>query len=442
MSIKPVLISEFSLKDFGCQDLWTGDLNDDGKTEILIRQSAGFLSSHYFNWGSETYPTHIHPDDQKLFCLTALDLKGNILWQLGESWKLERTFRNHGGYDMCTILDVDGDGKTELIYFWMDQVIIAEGSTGKTLRQLKLPDDNFAQIVPCKVRGDSKSWDLIIKPQCWSLPIYANPVMVVDGDLNVLLGPEDYWGVGHQALVVDANNDGKDELFLGYALFDGKGKKLWELPELFPDFASKYEGYERMWRLALRRHIDNAILADIDADGRPEIAICIEDEDGMVVDLDGNIRWRTKMEHCQMVTAGNFLDKVPGQQVLFDERINIGGSVLYDGTGNEIWKINNPRYSSRIGWETEVGKDAIVQRTFPYDDPGKDVRPIIVDGSGRTVATLPVEPTFADYIRRCKVREAGDDGAWYTDRAADVNSDGVEELIIASREKLYIFAKG
>ena len=89
------------------------DFNGDGRNELLFIQSAGAHANSFFDPRvNNGYGYKTGVEDQELFCMTLADPEGNILWQTGEPWQLERPYSWNGHCsDFCDLVDVDGDGR-------------------------------------------------------------------------------------------------------------------------------------------------------------------------------------------------------------------------------------------------------------------------------------------------------------------------------------------
>ena len=160
-------------------------------------------------------------------CLTAIDLEGNVLWQLGEpSDKTEELGKVSA--DMAfQIYDIDGDGKDEVIVGWDFEIRILDGETGTIKKSAKTPfsddDDSeligvpyqiyaFERINPdgiriCNFRGKEKPADILIKDRYCR--IYA-----LDEDLNLMWKFKSPTNTGHCPLPIDIDGDGKDEAII------------------------------------------------------------------------------------------------------------------------------------------------------------------------------------------------------------------------------------
>jgi len=89
---KPVLWKRIPTAGFGTdRNLRFGDLNGDSRLEIVVSQRV--------DMASDDYPT--------ISCLTAIDLEGQVLWQLGEP---SPRFRPATSDNCFQVHDLDGDG--------------------------------------------------------------------------------------------------------------------------------------------------------------------------------------------------------------------------------------------------------------------------------------------------------------------------------------------
>ena len=96
---KPVLWKKFKTDGFGVgRNLRFGDLDGDGRIDILIGQVR-----------------HYGPKDanSEVSCLTAMNVDGKMLWQLGEPDAWKDNLSNDVAFQ---IHDIDGDGSNEVIF--------------------------------------------------------------------------------------------------------------------------------------------------------------------------------------------------------------------------------------------------------------------------------------------------------------------------------------
>ncbi len=211
------LISCLDVQDFGAETLRVGDLNADGAPDLL------FVQSHF---GSRA-----------ITCLTATTITGMVLWQTGTpSADNGRIYSDLP----VQIYDWDDDGHNEVLYVRQAvyaepaydgqsvreratryegeaTLVILEGTTGKEKGRMVLPapaDDCFlfANFV-----GGQRRADLLVKDRYWNMWGVAH-------DGRVLW----HWNgsTGHFPAIADADNDGHDEVFVGFALIDHDGKVI------------------------------------------------------------------------------------------------------------------------------------------------------------------------------------------------------------------------
>ena len=208
---RPVVWKKLNTEGFGVgRNLRFGDLNGDSQIDLLIGQVVHHL-----------------PDYSELSCMTAMTFHGRRLWQVGvpDPWK------DHLTNDVAfQIHDLDGDGRNEVIYCMGFELIVADGATGQTKYKAStptthLPNDRYPRILGdslffCDLRGTGHPRDIIVKDryrQLWAL----------NDRLEIMW--QAACNTGHYPYAYDVDNDGRDEVAIGYSLFDDDGKVLWSL---------------------------------------------------------------------------------------------------------------------------------------------------------------------------------------------------------------------
>lgn len=269
---QPKLWKKIYTPEFGAgKSIRFGDLNNDGKKEILIAQNIRRMRGDNFC---------------ELSCLTAIDLDGTILWQIGEANPENALVSN----DLpMQIHDIDGDGSLEVIFCKDFKINVVDGKTGKLKYQAftpyapphkgnKMPEDQYNRIT-----GDSLYFsdlskqgvarDLLIKDR-------YNNIWAYTWDLKLLWH---YQGnCGHYPMACDIDNDGRDEILIGYTLLDHDGKVLWSL-----DIAD---------------HADGVAIGKFGTNQEWQFIIAASDEGMYWVDIEGNITKHHRIGHCQTAT--------------------------------------------------------------------------------------------------------------------------------------------
>ena len=387
---QPHLWKVINCKDFGAgRNIRFGHLKGGSEWHIVIAQNQ----------------KRIHRDSNaRINCLTAIDLEGNVLWQIGEPIPVD------GAFITCDlpfqVYDIDNDGKDEVIYARDFKLIIADGETGKTKKWMYTPrlsegDSpppfdrlNVDSIRICNFTGKERPSDLLIKDRYKTLWAY-------DCDFNLLWKYTAPLNPGHYPYAYDFNGDGKDELYVGYDMLDSNGKRLWSL-DVHTD------------------HTDEIIVGKLDPEGEEVIAIVSGYEGFIIADFDGNIIRRHNLGHAQRISVGNYRQDLPGLQICTTTyHQNQGIISLFDCKGENLWNWepgSNGSIITPVNW-TGDGRDLILlngNRKFGG----------MMDGHGRQVVVFP------------------DDGhAELCAEAIDLAGDCRDEIVLWDHERIYIYTQ-
>jgi len=363
---RPVLWEKIATDGFGVgRNLRFGDLDGDGQIDVLIGQMI-----------------HHGPKDRysELSCLTAMTFAGKILWQIGEpdAWKDKLT--NDVGFQ---IHDLDGDGRNEVIYCMNCEIVVADGATGKTKFKAATPEtpkssktskrskgsavseSRFPRILGdclflCDLRGTGHPRDIIIKDRYTHFWALNDRLEVIwEADCNT----------GHYPYAYDVDGDGKDELAIGYSLFDHDGTRLWTLDKTLQDHADGVAivklGPQKNWE--------------------PRLLCAASDEGMLFTDMKGNILNHHYLGHVQNPTVADFRPDLPGLEVV---SMNFWGNQgiihFYDSDGNIYYDFEPCQHGSMmlpVNWTGRPEEYFVLSANV--EEGG------MFDGWGRRVVTFP-----------------------------------------------------
>jgi len=387
---KPVVWKKFTTADYGVgRNLRFGDLDGDGQVDILFGQVI-----------------HHGPKDRnsELSCLTAVDLNGKVLWQKGkpDTWKNHLT--NDVGFQ---IHDIDGDGRNEAVYCMNQEILVADGATGRVKYRkptpIKPPGDHgqhniFPRILGdslyfCDLRGLGQDRDMIFKDR------YRH-VWAMNDKFEILWKGE--CTTGHYPYAFDIDNDGKDEVAIGYSMFDDDGTKLWTLDRKIND------------------HADGVAIVRFKKNTEPTIFYAASDAGAFYTDLKGNVLKRHFFGHVQNPAVANLRDDLPGLEIV---SINFWGNQgiihYFDSEGDLYYDFEPVQHGSMclpINW---TGKSEEFFVLSPDVTEGG-----MYDGRGQRVVQFPA------------------DGHPYQCNAVlDVTGDCRDEVVVWDPYELWIYTQ-
>ena len=385
---KMVLWKKISTQGFGVgRNLRFGDLDGDGQLDVLVGQVV-----------------HHGPSDSnsELSCLTAMTFDGKKLWQTGQpdSWK------NHLTNDVAfQIHDLDGDGKNEVIYCMNNEIVVAEGATGKVKYKTptpRLPADaspggNAPILGDClyfaDFRGTGHDRDIVIKDRYhyyWAL----------DDKLNVLW--QGQRNTGHYPFAYDVDGDGKDELAIGYSLLGPDGKVIFSLDKDMKD------------------HADGVAIVQYKPGGPLTMLNAASDEGMFFADMQGNVLKHHFLGHVQNPAVANFRDDLPGlESVSINFWGNQGIIHFYDAEGRVYHDFEPVQHGSMMLPVNWTGRSEEFFVLSPNVEQGG-----LFDGWGRRVVAFP------------------DDGhPDLCNAVLDLTGDGREEIVVWDAQEIWVYTQ-
>jgi hypothetical protein len=414
-------------EDEGIGGLITADINDDGQKDFLV-----------------TKPGHI----------VAYAGTGKLLWKKEINIQVAGQSESQGlpGWHGPGVQagDVDGDGKTEVLFLNKDNTLqIIEGASGESQKAIGLTSpeatERWEHLVIANFRGNGDR-DLLLQTTNAKgyrmgryLAAYAIEDLLTQENPQPLWTRDDFVANAHNgARVADLDGDGKEEV-LGGTIISPEGEILISIP--------------------LKGHVDSLFVADVRPD-IPGLEVVVLEEGG------GKKRISGKNQFSRLANR-------------------VGDRLLGSQGGNRVFLYN----SQQVIWEThykhQEPQNAAVG-DFDPERPGLEIwcrsrynqhqKPFIFDAQGQLIADYEmddvapkgwtdsgVEVIFTidwtgepQQLAAAKERhESGDIGIFnpitgeflhkFQEKAdrlyvADVSGDWREELIVLNGNELHIYS--
>lgn len=380
------LIKKIDLKNFGTgRQLRIAKQND--KVYFLMAQHQ---------------KRYIRDSFARLSCLTCFDIDGNVLWQKGEA---NNSFDNTMiSCDLpFQVADVNNDGKLEVIYsmdfmiYWVDLL------TGQLIDSMPTPvikDDpkvknepyyrlNVDAIRVADFEGLGYKGNFIIKDRYQNVWAYNHK--------HELMWRYNHKNTGHFPYIYDFDNDGKDEMFVGYDLIDDDGTMLFSLP-MNSD------------------HTDEIIYASL-KEGEPKRLILASGNEGFnIANIDGTIYKHNEIGHAQRISVSKYDNDLDGLQIIATAFWGGDGIIsIYDYKGElkeEIEQRSNGNVVTPLNYD---GKH-IISLLNASEDGG------LIDGKLDKVVSFP-----------------NDGHPNVSCEAYDIDGDEIDEILCWDLKELWIY---
>lgn len=376
----------------GRQLRW-GDLNGDGRLEFVIAQRQPGASG---------------PLARSLSGLTAMNLDGEILWQWGRNDTLSEILATDLPYQ---VVDLDGDGCCEVALSHDFKVELLDGRTGVSLGSAPTPEhgprhpdsfyaeDQYERIPAgvlyyCDLTGRGSVGDYLIKDDynnLWAFSREFKPIW--SANLNA----------GHFPYARDIDGDGRDEVILGYCMFDHDGR--------------------RMFDLQMQDHSDAVFVGRT---GDPacfpgwHTVFCSGEEGLMVGDTCGNIHSKQILGHVQRAAVADFSPELPGCELAQCTYWgNLGVVSLHAQDGRKLWEAQ-PSFLGSLCLAVDWAGDGSALLLISADDSTGGMW----DSHGRRVVSF-TDPGHPEL----------------TADALDLTGDSRDEIVMWDTKQMWIYTQ-
>ncbi len=387
---KPKLWKKFNTPKFGAgRNVRFGDLDGDGQLDMLIAQNIPRVRGDAFD--------HIS-------CLTAINFEGKILWQSGRPDPRNGLLTNDTPFQ---IQDMDGDGRNEVVLVRDFKLQVLEGKTGKVLRSAWMPQapsankerpyelNNGDSLALFNLSGNKGRQDVLVKDRYqnfWLFNRELKPLWQGQGQ------------TGHFPFPFDVDGDGRDEILIGYSMWDHTGRRLWTKDD------------------ELKDHADGIAMGNFSADPKaePKVYASGSDEGFILFDKKGNILKHARIGHAQAPSIGKYRPDLPGLQYMtINFWRNPGIVSLFDHDGNLLIQeepIHTASPLLPVNWRGDGQEFAMLSGNVREGG--------MIDGQLRRVVMFPDDghPDLAFYV-------------------TDVTGDARDEIILWDQERVWIYTQ-
>ena len=380
--------------DPGCSGAWvvTGDINGDGKAEIVSARNVNVGDVHYTS------------------AVVAQGLDGRVLWR----WCGPKIGRRGLHHDVaCQIHDWDGDGRNEVVLCADGCLVELDGGTGEERRRIPLPPEATDCLVFANLSGGSHASDVIVKnryTQLWALDHSGKLLWTIQNPGG--------FPTAHQPFPVDIDGDGRDEVMAGYAMVNPDGRVRWTVED---DGSLSRSGHLDCCRV-LRK-------GETAKDSRLVFTCCSLNR-LMAVDGNGRAQWKVEGHHFESIDIGRIHPKRPGPQILVDLVAPPGVKEypvwVLDEEGKLLGQITAEysRFHMIVDWNGDGIEEIVLPHARGlFDCTGKRIGTFAMDAQADVFGGQPAqEGEIGNIVLR-----------------GDMDGDGVPDISITAPDALYVF---
>ena len=360
-------------------------------------------------------PTATYTADGKLEPILALiGLDGDVLWRREMALRFPR------------LIDLNGDGRDEIVCFADDCLTILNGADGQVVAQTPLPEvehpdgtvgplwPEFNGLAVADLRGVGRPSDMVLKEENHT---GGHRLWAYDDELRPLWETAVGWPrYGHGIDFWDVNGDGRDEVLAGYDLLSADGEPI-----------RRVRGAEEISPLG-SCHADVVAVGPFGANGEMLAGICTGSDGFWLVDIaTGEPIAKHRVGHAQGLSVAKFAAGVPGLQFLVGCRWdNYGVHNLFSCEGERLSTFE-PDNVSQGGPPVNWTGDGVELFLLASTEPALGM----YDCRGRKVVEFPSDLPEREYYGKIGGLPI----------VLDVTGDPRDEIIFNTDDAIYIYTQ-
>ena len=379
-------INKIDLKDFGSGRQLRIAMTDNGPIFILAQHQKRYVRDSF----------------ARISSLTAFNYNGDVLWTIGKPCnKPDNTLIS---CDLpFQIADINNDGRLEVIYSMDFEVRIIDLLTAKPIKSMPTPiikgdplvkDEPFYRLNVDAIRvadfeGLGYKGDFIIKDRYQNVWAYNQNMELMWRYHNK--------NTGHFPYIFDYNNDGKDEMFVGYDLVDSNGNIIFDLP-MNSD------------------HTDEIIYAKLNEEDGYKFVLASGNEGLNIINNDGTIFKHNEIGHAQRISVAP-----------------------YDSTTKDLSIIASAFWGS-FGIVGSYNSKGELHKIMEMESVGAILSPINYDGYHVFALThAGKDGGLIDYDLDTVVEFPDDGHPTLCQEVFDIDNDGIDEIICWDLNSMWFY---
>ncbi|MCC7493200.1 MAG: hypothetical protein IT204_12660 [Fimbriimonadaceae bacterium] len=371
---------------------WTtaGDLDGDGRAELVQARIDE------------------HQDTHAVVAVSVYRLDGTLLWRWGDPTPGVAALHSDVP---CQVHDWDRDGRPEVVIGTRTHVIALDGRSGAELQRWPTPGPDAVDCLTFANFSGGPRDDLLLKTRYQRLWAYT-----AAGELLWEVTQPGGSRTAHQALPLDLDGDGRDELLAGYAVLDHDGSLLWRLETAALGLGRGHLDCARVLRRGATPAAWRLLLT------------CCGDHQLLCVDGRGELLWRQTGRHFESLHLADFAGRGEPQILVDIDHTEPRRAPLEvyaaDGTPRVVLNTVYSRFHPVLTW----GDDP-TPRLVACEDR------LLVDGAaGQPLARFETPlPAGVRFDQRANPQEHRDRGAFHLiGLAGNLFGHGQPDLLLHS----------